>query len=203
MTGESSEEREISVAPLPLAAKYQSRLDALRDEVVDQVALRGRLERMLQARLDGEDWAGLEGLLKEYAALPAPKTFGDALAKMKDEATKESFETSKSTVLTKNLQAQFSDLEALIDGYLNNEAYGAFSEVLQKKKKDDAEAAKLAAKKKAARPAPAEAPAAPQQAPAQAQPQPAPAPAAPKAAPAAPKATPKAAPPRNDSGVPF
>jgi len=201
MPGESSEERELSVDPLPLAAKYQSRLDALRDEVVDQVALRGRLERMLQARLDGEDWAGLEGLLKEYAALPAPKTFGDALTKMKDEATQESFATSKSTVLTKNLQAQFSDLQALIDGYLNNEAYGAFSEVLQKKQKDEVDAAKLAARKKAARPAAAEAPAPPQEPPPQAQPKPAAA--VPKAAPAAPKATPKTAPPRNDSGVPF
>ena len=123
MPGESSEEREITVDPLPLAAKYQVRLDALRDEVVDQVALRGRLERMMQSRLDGEDWDGLEVLLKEYVALPRPATFSDALAKMKDEATQESYKTAKSTVLTKNLQAQFGELQAIIDGYLDDEAY--------------------------------------------------------------------------------
>ncbi|MDR3620842.1 MAG: hypothetical protein P4L85_15935, partial [Paludisphaera borealis] len=152
MPGESSEEREVAVDPLPLAAKYQVRLDALRDEVVDQVALRGRLERMMQSRVDGDEWDGLDALLKEYAALPAPATFTENLTKMKDEATKQAYETSKSTVLTKNLQAQFSDLQALVDGYLSNEAYGAYSEVLQKKKKDVADAAKLTAKKKAARP---------------------------------------------------
>lgn len=145
MPGESSEEREITVDPLPLAAKYQVRLEALRDEVVDQVALRGRLERMMQSRLDGEDWDGLDGLLKEYVALPRPATFSDALTKLKDEATKESYETAKSTVLTKNLQAQFGELQTLIEGYLDDEAYGAFSDVLNKKKKDVADAAKKAA----------------------------------------------------------
>lgn len=142
MPGESAEEREITVDPLPLAAKYQVRLDALRDEVVDQVALRGRLERLMQSRADGEDWDGLDALLKEYLALPRPATFSDALAKMKDEATRESYETAKSTVLTKNLQARFGELQAIIDGYLDDEAYGAFSEVLAKHKKDAGGAAR-------------------------------------------------------------
>jgi hypothetical protein len=196
MPGESSDERELTIDPLPLAAKYQVRLDALRDEVVDQVALRGRLERLMQSRLDGEDWDGLGALLKQYLGLPAPQTFSESLTKLKDEATKQAYETAKSTVLTKNLQAQFGELQGLIDGYLTNEAYAAYSEVLQKKQKDAADAAKLTAKKKAARPAPAEAPAVaetPPSQPAAATPAPAPAPAA----------APKAAPPKRDSGVPF
>ncbi len=144
MPGESSEEREITVDPLPLAAKYQVQLDALRDQVIDQVALRGRLERLMQARADGEDWAGLEQFLKEYAQLPAPSTFAETLKKMKDEATKQSYETTKTTVLTKNLQAQFSDLDALIGGYLADDAFVAYSEALKQKKADVAEASKPA-----------------------------------------------------------
>src|SRR5690606_26191533 len=113
----SAEEREIAIDPLPLAADYQVKLDALRDQIVDQVALRGRLERLMQARADGEDWEGLDALLKEYAKLPSSATFAETLKRLKDEATKRAYEATKSTVLTKNLQARFSDLEGLIDGY--------------------------------------------------------------------------------------
>ncbi len=179
MPGESSEEREITVDPLPVAAKYQVRLDALRDEVVDQVALRGRLERMMQSRLDGEDWDGLGALLKEYVALPRPATFGESLAKLKDEATKESFETAKSTVLTKNLQAQFGELQAIIDGYLDDEAYSAYSEALEKHKKDAGDAVKKAAPR-AVNPTPA-----------------------PEEPTPTPKPAPKSPPPRDFSDVPF
>jgi len=133
MPGESAEEREIAIDPLPLAADYQVKLDALRDQVVDQVALRGRLERLMQARADGEDWEGLDALLKEYAKLPSSSTFSETLKKLKDEATRRSYEATKSTVLTKNLQARFSDLEGLIDGYLADDAYNAYADVLKQK----------------------------------------------------------------------
>ena len=38
----------------------ESQIDSLRDEVVDLVALRARLESRMKARLDGEDWNGLD-----------------------------------------------------------------------------------------------------------------------------------------------
>lgn len=145
MPGESAEEREIAIDPLPLAADYQVKLNALRDQVVDQVALRGRLERLMQARADGEDWAGLDALLKEFAKLPSSSTFSEALKKLKDEATKRSYEATKSTVLTKNLQARFSDLEGLIDGYLADDAYNAYADVLRQKANAGGEAQKTPA----------------------------------------------------------
>ena len=159
MPGESSEEREIPIDPLPLASKYQVQLDALRDQIVDQVALRGRLERLMQSRAEGEDWTGLRELLKQYDLLPPPPTFSEALKKLKDEATKLSYESSKTTVLTRHLQAEFDELQGLIDGYLNNDASRAFAEVLENHKKQEAEAAKSGQKKSTAPPQPNEPPA--------------------------------------------
>ena len=131
MPGESAEEREITVDVLPLASKYQVQLDALRDGIVDQVALRGRLERLMQARAEGEDWAGLKELLREYALLPSPSTFAEALKNLKDEATRQSYQDSKTTVLTRHLQAEFHELQGLIDGYLVNDASQVFAEALR------------------------------------------------------------------------
>lgn len=142
MPGESAEEREIAIDPLPLAADYQVKLDALRDQVVDQVALRGRLERLMQARADGEDWEGLEALLQEYAKLPPSSTFSETLKNLKGEATQRAYEATKSTVLTKNLQARFSDLEGLIDGYLADDAYNAYADVLKQKAAPEPQAEK-------------------------------------------------------------
>ncbi len=141
MPGESGEEREIAVDPLPLASKYQARLDALRDAIIDQVALRGRLERLMETRAEGEDWSGLEALLKEYDLLPSSASFGEALAKLKDEALKAAYEATRTTVLTRNLQAQFDEIQGLIDGYLADDASRAFGEALASRKKKEADAA--------------------------------------------------------------
>lgn len=141
MPGESQEEREIAVDPLPLAARYQARLDALRDSIIDQVALRGRLERLMEARADGEDWPALEAFLKEYNLLPSPETFADSLKKLKDEAVKTSYEATKTTVLTRHLQAEFDEIQGLIDGYLTDDAARAFGELLSSQKTKQAEAA--------------------------------------------------------------
>ncbi|WP_165245682.1 hypothetical protein [Paludisphaera soli] len=161
MPGESAEEREITVDPLPLAARYQVQLDAIRDAVVDQVALRARLERLMQVRLEGEDWTGLQELLKQHDLLPPPSSFAETLKKLKDEATKLSYETTKTIVLTRNLQAEFSELEGLIEGYLTDDAYKAFAEALREKKRES-EAVEQAKKK----PSPPATPAAPVEEPA-------------------------------------
>ncbi|OJW19202.1 MAG: hypothetical protein BGO49_11945 [Planctomycetales bacterium 71-10] len=152
MPGESGEEREIAVDPLPLASKYQVQLDALRDSIVDQVALRGRLERLMESRADGEDWEALEALLKEYNLLPSPGSFAEALKKLKDEAVKTSYESAKTTVLTRHLQAEFDEIQGLIDGYLGDDASRAFGEALESHKKKQAE------KPAANKPRPLEAP---------------------------------------------
>jgi hypothetical protein len=194
MPGETSDERDIAVDPKPLTVAFQVQLDALRDEVVDLVALRARLEKRMEARLQGEDLAGVEEGIKEYALLPPREIFAEQLQKLKDEAARQQAER-KTAVMTKNLQAQFNELQALIDRYLDSEALASYTEALDRKRAEKGEKAK--AKEKPRRPL-AQADAPPDSAP-----DAAPATEAPKtAAPAAaPKAKAKPAPPKSD--VPF
>jgi hypothetical protein len=149
MPGETSDERDIAVDPKPLTVAFQVQLDALRDEVVDLVALRARLEKRMEARLQGEDMAGVEEGIKEYALLPPREIFAEQLQKLKDQATRQQAER-KTAVLTKNLQAQFNELQALIDRYLDNEALSSYTEALDRKRVEKGEKAK--AKEKPRRP---------------------------------------------------
>jgi hypothetical protein len=142
MPGESSEEREIPVDPKPQAVAYQVKLDALRDEVIDLVALRARLEKRMEARLQGEDLAGLEQGLKEYALLPPRDSFAEELTTLKDQAAKEQAENKSTAILTKNLQAHFNELQGLIDRYLDNEAFTTYTDALKRKRVEKAELAK-------------------------------------------------------------
>ncbi len=143
MPGESPDEREIPIDPMPLSIGYQVQLDALRDEVIDLVARRSRLEKRMEARLQGEDLDGLEQGLKEYALLPPRDIYADRLTRMKEQATKQQAE-SKTPVLSKNIQARFSELQALIDRYLNNEEFQTYTEALERKRSERAAAATAA-----------------------------------------------------------
>ena len=78
---------------MPLAIGYQVQLDALRDEIIDLVAQRSRLEKRMEARLQGEDFEGLDQALKEYVLLPPRDQFADRLSKMKDKAAKQQAES--------------------------------------------------------------------------------------------------------------
>ena len=79
MPGESAEQRPIAFDPKLLTVALETQLDSLRDEVVDLVALRARLESRMKARLEGEDWAGLEAELKEFARLTPRDQFAQRL----------------------------------------------------------------------------------------------------------------------------
>jgi hypothetical protein len=194
MPGETSDERDIAVDPKPLTVAFQVQLDALRDEVVDLVALRARLEKRMEARLQGEDLAGVEEGIKDYALLPPRELFAEQLKKLKERAASEQAER-KTAVLTKNLQAQFNELQALIDRYLDDEALSSYTEALDRKRVEKGEKAK--AKEKPRRPL-AKVGAPPDSAPAAALATEAPKDAAPVAAP---KAKPRPEPPKSD--VPF
>ena len=83
----------ISVDPKPLTVALESQIDSLRDEVVDLVALRARLESRMKARLEGEDWNGLEAELKEFAELTPRDQFAQRLTQLKDDAAHQQAET--------------------------------------------------------------------------------------------------------------
>ena len=143
-----SEQARPAFDPLPQAITLETRLNSLRDRVIDMVAIRARLEAQLKGRYDSEDFTGAEESLKEFAKLPPKSKFAEELDEMrKNGALAQS--TSKSAVMTKTVQAQIAELEALIDRYLDDEGFNAFADALSKVK---AEAAKAAVKKPEAKP---------------------------------------------------
>ncbi|HKM54182.1 MAG TPA: hypothetical protein VJY33_12300, partial [Isosphaeraceae bacterium] len=151
MPGESPDEREIPIDPKPQAVGYQVQLDALRDEIIDQVAQRARLEKRLEARLARDDLEGLDQGLKEYGTLPPREHYLERMAKLKAEANRLQSE-SKTVVLTKNTQAKFAELQALVDRYLDNETFQSYAEALTQKGKERSAGAKVkAAPKRSAR----------------------------------------------------
>jgi hypothetical protein len=162
MPGESRpDEQPIPFDPKPQTVALESQIDSLRDEVVDLVALRARLESRMKARLDGEDWNGLDSTLKEFARLTPPEQFSKRLGKLKDDAAQQQAELKKA-ILTKTAQAQVSDLQSMIDRYLDDETYKAYLDALERahaeldaKEKAKAKAAAATQKRAAAaKPAP-------------------------------------------------
>lgn len=125
--GESAEERVIRVNPLPEAVTVEAKLDALRDVVVDQVALRARLESLLASRVDGAAWDDVNILLDEYRQLPPAQTFLDQLEAIQADARQVQQE-QKVPVLTRTAQARIAETESLILRYLGNEALAGFED---------------------------------------------------------------------------
>jgi hypothetical protein len=180
MPGESIEQRPIAFEPRLLTVALETQLDSLRDEVVDLVALRARLESRMKARLAGNDWSGLEAELKEVARLVPRDQFAQRLTQLKDDAAQRQ-SLDKTAILTKTAQAQISDLQAMIDRYLDDEAFAAYADAL---KEGTADVAKAKAKKEAKKAATPRAPVPPSvtkgDAPAPARPSGSPAPGQPK-----------------------
>jgi hypothetical protein len=158
MPGESADERTIPFDPKPHTIALESQIDSLRDEVVDLVAIRARLEARMKARLDGEDWKELEATIKEFSLLTPRDVFAQRLTKLKEDAAHKQAELKKA-VLTRTAQAQISDLQAMIDRYLDDETYKAYADALERAKGELAALEKAKAKKAAPRPVPAQKPA--------------------------------------------
>jgi hypothetical protein len=151
--GKSSEERVIAFKPLPQTVALEAQVDSLCDEVVDLVALRARLEARMKARLEGEDWAGLEEAIREFVRLTPGEHFSKRLDELTEQAAPKQA-LSKTAILTKTAHVQVSDLQAMIDRYLENDAFKAYSEALERGKSGALAKVKERAKAQAKRVAP-------------------------------------------------
>ena len=116
-------------------------MDTLRDEVVDLVALRARLEARMKARLEGEDWDGLEDAIKEFNHLTPRDEYAKKIAEIKERAAQQQAE-NKVAILTKNAQAQINDVQAMIDRYLDDDTIRAYRDSLQEGRTEITEKAK-------------------------------------------------------------
>jgi hypothetical protein len=156
--GESSVERVVPpFDPLPLTVALETRLDSLRDAVIDVVAVRARLLARLKARYDGEDWTGAAEVLKEFTALPPRETFTTEVARLKDEAAQQQAK-AKTPVLTKTAQARITDLQSLTERYLDDEEFNGFRDALDKLRTDASKKPAVATPKAAPKPATAPTP---------------------------------------------
>jgi hypothetical protein len=152
MPGESDEELTIPVDPKSQAVTLETQLDALRDEIVDLVAVRNRLERKMKAREQGDDWAGVEGVLAEFRRLPPRDGFVKRLERLNEDAQKQE-ERTRSVVLTKTARAQLAETKSLIERYLDDELYRAYEDAVIRAKERDARGKAQAKAKSAPRPA--------------------------------------------------
>jgi hypothetical protein len=148
MPGESGDERVIPVDLKQHTVALESQLDSLRDQVVDLVALRARLEARMKARLEGEDWTGLEDALKEFSRLTPRDKFAEQLTQLRDDAAHRQADL-KTAVLTKTAQAQITELQSMIDRYMEDDAFRAYAEALSKFRSETVAKTKAEAKKSA------------------------------------------------------
>lgn len=147
MPGESYEERTIPFDPKYQSVQLEAEVESIRDEVVDLIALRARLEARMKARLEGEDWKGLDETLQEFGKLTPRDEYAKRIAAIKERATKEQFETRKA-ILTRNAQAQINDVQAMIDRYLDDDTIRAYRRALDEGRQEIAQKEK--ARKKSA-----------------------------------------------------
>jgi hypothetical protein len=130
MPGETLEEQPVHIfAPKPATVALETQLNSLRDELIDLVATRARLDSRLDARAKGEKWDEVEELLEEYRKLTPRSDYVDRLAKLKDDAARQQAET-KTAILTRTAQAMITETQALIDRYLDDETYKAYADAL-------------------------------------------------------------------------
>ena len=133
MPGETPDERVIPFVPRPKTITLESRLDALKDSIIDVVAVRSRLERRMKSRLDSDtpDWEDVADSLKEYNTLPLRDTFVKKLESLEKEA-RASEKSLKTIIMTRGAMAQVADTRGLIDRYLDDDLFAAYADALNR-----------------------------------------------------------------------
>ncbi len=137
MPGETPDERTIIIEPRPLTLALEARLDALRDGIIDVIASRSRFEARMKARLDGEDWAGLDEAIREFRKLTPRESFEKRLDQIRADGERQEAE-SKTLVLTRNARAQLDETKGLIDRYLDDDAIRSYEDAAQRAKAERA-----------------------------------------------------------------
>lgn len=131
--GETDAERTLAVDPKPLTMEAHAELGALNDQVVDIVARRSRIFALLKARSQGERWAEMEQLIKDFRALTAKPAFQAKLDALRKKVT-ERQEQERRLILTKTLDLRMAEVQSLLDRYFDDEPLKPFLEELESKR---------------------------------------------------------------------
>ncbi len=127
MPGEVTEERTYIIQPKVDTVTLESALFAIRDELVDQVAVRGRLEALLKPRAEAENWDEVRLLLQEYEKLTKRPVYEQRLAGLKEAATTKQAETKKA-ILTRTASSLLNETQALVERYIDDDAFRAYED---------------------------------------------------------------------------
>ncbi|WP_435006183.1 hypothetical protein P12x_003819 [Tundrisphaera lichenicola] len=139
MPGESPQERTLIFEPKPQTLTLEARLEALRDAIIDVVAVRARLELRMKARLDGEDWDGLDETIAAFRKLTPRDRFQARLDEIRADGERQEAQLKK-TVLTRNARAQLEETKNLIDRYLDDEIFRSYEDVASRARAEMAQA---------------------------------------------------------------
>jgi hypothetical protein len=138
MPGESIDERVVPVDPLAKTVAIDTQLNALRDEIVDLVATRTRLEQRMKTRAEAGAWDDIPALLEEFRTHPGQAEYMARLNTIREEAAQEQAQ-SRRVILTRHARALIADTEALIVKYLDDGLVLGVEDAYQKAKRQAAQ----------------------------------------------------------------
>ena len=130
MPGEQVEENVIAnVDSKPWTVTAESEMYGLRDEIIDLIAVRHRLEAKLKARTEADkpNWDDVKYLLEDFRALPNRANYEERLKRLDASLTAEQKQNTKRKIRTVTAQKLIADTQALIDRYLDDESFEAFA----------------------------------------------------------------------------
>ncbi|MFO0957230.1 MAG: hypothetical protein U0800_07145 [Isosphaeraceae bacterium] len=100
MPGEWVEEKVVPVDPLNKTVAIDTQLNAMRDQIVDLIAIRTRMNAGEPAP-EGGFWDDIPGMLEEVRKYPNREQYAERLARIKDDAGREQGEIRK-VILTRH-----------------------------------------------------------------------------------------------------
>ena len=139
MPGEQVEENVIgNVDAMPVTVKAETEINGLRDEIVDLIAVRHRLESRLKARAEADtpDWEDVKRLLGEFRMLPARDLYSNRLEKLDADLNAEQQQDKRRRIRSRTVQRLFDDTQALMDRYLQDEDFEAYARALDEYNKE-------------------------------------------------------------------
>lgn len=141
MPGEMVEEKVLSkIDPRSRTVTCETEVFALRDEIIDMIAVRQRLIARMKARFETSSWADLKLVLDEFKALPNRDEVELRLTKLEEGLEAEKLKTPKLKVKTSTAIGLLTDTRGLILRYLDDTEYKEMDDVYLRQMAEDQQA---------------------------------------------------------------
>jgi hypothetical protein len=115
------------IDPKPEAVALETSLLALRDTLLDQAAERSRLLRLIEPRVQAENWDEVRFLLDEAARLPRRDAYATELDALEEQAKARQLETRR-PVLTRPAQNLLRETRSILERYVNDTPFAEFED---------------------------------------------------------------------------